>query len=172
MPKDRAATIAIIEGAPRNAVVEQRIRGFKKGLDAAGQKYEIVGSQPSDWTPENGQTICQNFLTSKPRLDLQRSRRHGNWLCLRDQRKRLPNETDRDQRRIEDWQCSNCIRGIGWFRLCKARAAWSADVQRKVCRSYQRGLQEAEIRYHRTSSYHHGQLGRVPSGMVNAHSKA
>ncbi|KQS95489.1 sugar ABC transporter substrate-binding protein [Rhizobium sp. Leaf386] len=70
LPKDRAATIAIIEGAPGYAVVEQRIRGFKKGLDAAGRKYEIVGSQPSDWTPESGQTICQNFLTSRPDLDL------------------------------------------------------------------------------------------------------
>jgi ribose transport system substrate-binding protein len=70
LPKDRAAKIAIIEGAPGYAVVEQRIAGFKKGLNDAGQKFDVLGSQPSNWTPESGQSICQNFLTANPDLDL------------------------------------------------------------------------------------------------------
>lgn len=70
LPKDRPVKIAIVEGAPGYAVVQQRTDGFRKALDAAGLQYEIVASQPSDWTPESGESICQNFLTSTPDLDL------------------------------------------------------------------------------------------------------
>lgn len=70
LPKDRVAKIAIIEGAPGYAVVQQRTAGFKKALDAAGVKYRIVGSQPTDWTPEKGEAVCQGFLTTTPDLDL------------------------------------------------------------------------------------------------------
>lgn len=70
LPKDRLVKIAIVEGAPGYAVVQQRSEGFIKALDDAGLQYEIVGSQPSDWTPESGEAICQNFLTSTPDLDL------------------------------------------------------------------------------------------------------
>jgi ribose transport system substrate-binding protein len=70
LPTDHAVKIAIVEGAPGYSAVTQRTAGFKKGLDAAGIKYEIVGSQPTDWTPEKGEAVCQNFLTATPDIDL------------------------------------------------------------------------------------------------------
>lgn len=65
-----SAKIAIIEGAPGYATVDQRSKGFTDTLDAAGVEYEIVGSQPTDWTPEKGEAVCQNFLTTNPDIDL------------------------------------------------------------------------------------------------------
>jgi ribose transport system substrate-binding protein len=70
LPKDRTVKIAIIEGAPGYPQVWQRSNGFKAGLDKAGIKYEIVSSQPTDWTPESGESVCQNVLTATPDLDL------------------------------------------------------------------------------------------------------
>jgi len=70
LPKDKTVKIAIVEGAPGYASVTQRTEGFQKGLDAAGIKYEIVGSQPTDWTPEKGEAVCQNFLTATPDIDV------------------------------------------------------------------------------------------------------
>ena len=70
LPKDRKVKIAIIEGAPGYSAVTQRSDGFKKALDTAGAHYEIVGSQPTDWTPEKGEAVCQNFLTATPDIDL------------------------------------------------------------------------------------------------------
>jgi ribose transport system substrate-binding protein len=64
------AKIAIIEGAPGYATVDQRTKGFKDALDAAGIEYEVIGSQPTDWTPERGEAVCQNFLTTNPDIDL------------------------------------------------------------------------------------------------------
>lgn len=70
LPKDHAVKIAIIEGAPGYPQVWQRTNGFKQGLDKAGIKYQIVASQPTDWTPEKGEAVCQNVLTATPDLDL------------------------------------------------------------------------------------------------------
>lgn len=70
LPKNRIAKIAIIEGAPGYAIVWQDTQGFKAALDKAGAKYEIVAAQPTDWTPEKGESVCQNFLTAHPDLDL------------------------------------------------------------------------------------------------------
>jgi ribose transport system substrate-binding protein len=70
LPKGRVAKIAIIEGAPGFAVVRQRTQGFRKALDTAGVKYQIVASQPTDWTPAKGEAVCQNILTANPDLDM------------------------------------------------------------------------------------------------------
>ena len=70
LPKGRVAKIAIIEGAPGFAVVRQRTQGFRKALDTAGVKYQIVASQPTDWTPAKGESVCQNILTANPDLDM------------------------------------------------------------------------------------------------------
>ncbi|MEZ5670129.1 MAG: sugar ABC transporter substrate-binding protein [Alphaproteobacteria bacterium] len=70
LPTDRTVKIAIVEGAPGYSAVTQRTLGFTRALDAAGISYEIVGSQPTDWTPEEGEAVCQNFLTSNPDIDL------------------------------------------------------------------------------------------------------
>ena len=70
LPKDRTANIAIVEGAPGYPQVWQRTKGFKEGLDKAGVKYHIVASQPTDWTAEKGEAVCQNILTAHPDVDL------------------------------------------------------------------------------------------------------
>jgi len=70
LPTGRVAKIAIVEGAPGFAVVRQRTEGFRKALDAAGIKYQIVASQPTDWTPAKGESVCQNILTANPDLDM------------------------------------------------------------------------------------------------------
>jgi ribose transport system substrate-binding protein len=70
LPKGRVAKIGIIEGEAGYAVVRQRTQGFKAGLDKAGAKYTIVASQPTDWTPTKGESVCQNILTATPDLDL------------------------------------------------------------------------------------------------------
>ena len=70
LPKDHEAKIAVVEGAPGFAVVKQRQDGFEAALKEAGIKYKIVSSQPSDWTPDSGERICQNALTANPGLDM------------------------------------------------------------------------------------------------------
>jgi ribose transport system substrate-binding protein len=70
LPKDHIANIAIVEGAPGYPTVWQTTKGFKEGLDKAGIKYRIVASQPTDWTPEQGESVCQNILTAHPDVDL------------------------------------------------------------------------------------------------------
>lgn len=70
LPKDRTAKIAIVQGDPAYAVVKLDTDGFKAALDKAGAKYEIVAEQPTNWTPEQGESVCQNFLTAHTDLDL------------------------------------------------------------------------------------------------------
>ena len=70
LPTGRVAKIGIVEGAPGFAVVRQRTEGFTKALKAAGVKYEIVASQPTDWTPAKGESVCQNIMTAHPDLDM------------------------------------------------------------------------------------------------------
>lgn len=70
LSRDRTAKIAIVEGAAGYPQVWQRSQGFKTGLDKAGVKYEIVASQPTEWTPETGEAVCQNVLSAHPDLDL------------------------------------------------------------------------------------------------------
>ncbi|PAL21742.1 sugar ABC transporter substrate-binding protein [Sphingopyxis sp. GW247-27LB] len=70
LPRDRVARIAVIEGAAGFPEVEQRARGFRLGLDAAGARYRIVASQPGNWTSEGGEAACQNILAAQPGIDL------------------------------------------------------------------------------------------------------
>jgi ribose transport system substrate-binding protein len=70
LPRNREARIAIIEGAAGFPEVEQRARGFRLGLDAAGIRYRIVASQPGNWTSEGGEAACQNILAAQPGIDL------------------------------------------------------------------------------------------------------
>jgi ribose transport system substrate-binding protein len=70
LPKDRTAKIAIVEGDPAYAVVKLDTDGFKAALDKAGANYEIVAAQPTNWTPDEGESVCQNFLTAHDDLDL------------------------------------------------------------------------------------------------------
>lgn len=66
----KGAKIAIVEGAAGTSSVPLRTKGFTDALDAAGFTYEVVGTQPTDWTPEEGEAVCQNFLTANPDIAL------------------------------------------------------------------------------------------------------
>lgn len=70
LPKDHTAKIGIVEGMPGYALVKQLSDGFKQSLDKAGVKYDIVMSQPTDWTPAKGESVCQNALVANPDIDL------------------------------------------------------------------------------------------------------
>lgn len=70
LPRGRPATIAVVEGAAGFPEVEQRARGFRRGLDGAGARYRIVASQPGNWTAEGGEAACQNILAARPAIDL------------------------------------------------------------------------------------------------------
>lgn len=70
LPKDRTAKIAVVEGDPAYAVVKLGNDGFNAALKDLGANYEIVANQPTNWTPDEGEAVCQNFLTAHPDLDL------------------------------------------------------------------------------------------------------
>ncbi|HEX7914036.1 MAG TPA: sugar ABC transporter substrate-binding protein [Paraburkholderia sp.] len=70
LPKGRVVKIAILEGAPGMPQNWQRTKGFKEGLEKSGVRYQIVASQPTDLTPEQGQSVCQNIITAHPDVDL------------------------------------------------------------------------------------------------------
>jgi ribose transport system substrate-binding protein len=70
LPAGRPARIAVIEGAAGFPEVEQRARGFREALDAAGARYAIVAAQPGNWTSEGGEAACQNILAAHPGVDL------------------------------------------------------------------------------------------------------
>lgn len=70
LPEDRTGRIAVVEGDPAYAVVKLDNDGFNAALKDQGADYEIVAAQPTDWTPDKGEAVCQNFLTAHPDLDL------------------------------------------------------------------------------------------------------
>lgn len=70
LPKDRKVKIAIVEGARSYGIVALRNQGFKAALDTASVNYEIVASEPTDWTPAEGEALCKTFLQSDPDIDL------------------------------------------------------------------------------------------------------
>jgi ribose transport system substrate-binding protein len=70
LPKDHTAKIAIVMGDPAYTIVKLDTEGFRAALERAGVKYQVVAEQPTHWTPDEGETVCQNFLTAHPDLDL------------------------------------------------------------------------------------------------------
>jgi ribose transport system substrate-binding protein len=70
LPTDHEAKIGIVEGQPGYALVQQLKDGFNDALKKAGVKYNIVMSQPTDWTPAKGEEVCQNALVADPDMDL------------------------------------------------------------------------------------------------------
>ena len=70
LPKDHKAKIGIVMGDPAYTIVKLDTEGFRAALDKAGAKYDIVAEQPTNWTPQQGESVCQNFLTAHPDLDL------------------------------------------------------------------------------------------------------
>ena len=70
LPKGRTAKIAIVMGDPAYAIVRMNNEGFRAALDQAHADYQVVAEQPTKWTPDEGEAVCQNFLTAHPQLDL------------------------------------------------------------------------------------------------------
>ena len=70
LPKDRKAKIGIVEGQPGYALVAQLNQGFTEKLKEAGSDFDIVFSQPTDWTPAKGEEICANGLVANPDIDV------------------------------------------------------------------------------------------------------
>ncbi len=70
LPEGRTAKIGIVMGDPAMTIVKLDTDGFKAALDAAGADYEIVAEQPTNWTPDEGEAVCQNILTANPDLDI------------------------------------------------------------------------------------------------------
>ena len=70
LPEGRTAKIGIVMGDPAYTIVKLDTEGFRAALDEAGADYQIVAEQPTNWTPDEGEAVCQNFLTAHPDLDL------------------------------------------------------------------------------------------------------
>jgi ribose transport system substrate-binding protein len=63
--------VAVIIGSAGFVENTTRVTRFKEALAAAGAgKYQIVATQPGDWTKEKGQSACQNILAATPDIKL------------------------------------------------------------------------------------------------------
>lgn len=63
-------SIAVVQGATGFSENETRLERFLPTLEETGASYEIVAEQPGDWTPEGGQSACQNMLAANPGIEL------------------------------------------------------------------------------------------------------
>ena len=61
---------AVVLGAPGYSENTTRLVDFNKTLSAASSKYVKVSEQPGNWTPEGGQSACQNMLAANPDIKL------------------------------------------------------------------------------------------------------
>lgn len=62
--------VAVVEGPAGYAVNDYRREGFLKGIADAGVSYRVVAQQPTNWSPEDGEAVCQNILTANPDVDV------------------------------------------------------------------------------------------------------
>lgn len=62
--------VAVITGAAGFKENTTRVTKFKEALEASGKKFEIVATQPGDWTLEKGQSACQGILSANPDTEL------------------------------------------------------------------------------------------------------
>jgi ribose transport system substrate-binding protein len=60
--------VAVITGAAGFAENTLRVDKFKAAL--GGGKYQIVATQPGNWTKQDGQSACQNILAAHPQVGL------------------------------------------------------------------------------------------------------
>lgn len=62
--------VAIITGAAGFAENTLRVTKFKEALNSAGGKYNVVATQPGNWTKQDGQSACQNILAANSDIGL------------------------------------------------------------------------------------------------------
>lgn len=60
--------VAVITGAAGFVENTTRVTKFKDAL--SGGKYQIVATQPGNWTKQDGQSACQNILAAHPKIAL------------------------------------------------------------------------------------------------------
>lgn len=65
----KGGKVAIIEGQAGFAEVQLRAQDFRTALKKAGN-FQVVASQPGDWTLEKGQSACSGVLSAHPDLSL------------------------------------------------------------------------------------------------------
>jgi ribose transport system substrate-binding protein len=63
--------VAVITGAAGFVENTTRVTKFRAALDGAGPgKYQVVATQPGNWTKQDGQSACQNVLAGNPGIGL------------------------------------------------------------------------------------------------------
>jgi ribose transport system substrate-binding protein len=63
--------VAVITGAAGFVENTTRVTKFTAALQGAGAgKYQVVATQPGNWTKQDGQSACQNILASNPSVGL------------------------------------------------------------------------------------------------------
>jgi ABC-type sugar transport system substrate-binding protein len=63
--------VAVITGAAGFVENTTRVTKFRAALDGAGAgKYQVVATQPGNWTKQDGQSACQNVLAGNPGIGL------------------------------------------------------------------------------------------------------
>lgn len=60
--------VAVITGAAGFVENTTRVTKFKAAL--SGGKYQVVATQPGNWTKQDGQSACQNILAAHPKIAL------------------------------------------------------------------------------------------------------
>jgi ribose transport system substrate-binding protein len=67
----QGGSVAVITGAAGFVENTTRVTKFRTVLDAAGPgKYQVVATQPGNWTKQDGQSACQNLLAANPGIGL------------------------------------------------------------------------------------------------------
>jgi ribose transport system substrate-binding protein len=67
----QGGSVAVITGAAGFVENTTRVMKFRTVLDAAGPgKYQVVATQPGNWTKQDGQSACQNVLAANPGIGL------------------------------------------------------------------------------------------------------
>jgi ABC-type sugar transport system substrate-binding protein len=70
LAKGKPVKIAVVTGKSGTANAVLRNKGFKEELTKKGVSSKIVGEQDGEWTNEQGEVVCQNFLQANPRGSL------------------------------------------------------------------------------------------------------
>jgi inositol transport system substrate-binding protein len=58
------ARIVFITGKPGGSSANERAKGVRDGIKAAGDKYKVVAEQTGNWSREEALNVTQNILTS------------------------------------------------------------------------------------------------------------
>jgi ribose transport system substrate-binding protein len=63
------ATVGVVLGKAGYAEVPDRLKGFEQAIAKVGE-YKVVTSQNGEWTPQHGQSACQELISANPDIKL------------------------------------------------------------------------------------------------------